>query len=127
VSELVVLHRPERHYLGVDIGRRHHVVSAIARSVFDCGDARWQSAPTMKVEVNRAGFDRIADLVVKLCADGGEVVAGLEPTGGYYARTVHAFLRSLGIDVLWVKNHAVHDARDAVYGKRTKTDPVDAG
>jgi transposase len=127
VSELVVLHRPERHYLGVDIGRRHHVVSAIARSVFDRGDARWQSAPTMKVEVNRAGFDRIADLVVKLCADGGEVVAGLEPTGGYYARTVHAFLRSLGIDVLWVKNHAVHDARDAVYGKRTKTDPVDAG
>ena len=126
MSELIVLHRSERHYLGVDIGRRHHVVSAIARTTFDLGDARWQSAPTMKVEVNRAGFERIAGLVTRLQVDGAEVVAGLEPTGGYYARTVHAFLRSLGIEVLWVKNHAVHDARDAVYGKRTKTDPVDA-
>ncbi len=55
-----------------------------------------------------------------------EVVAGLGPTGGYCARTIHAFLVSLGIEVHWVKNAAVHDARDAIYGPRTKTDPVDA-
>ncbi len=58
-AELVVLTRPERVYLGVDVGRRHHVVSAIARSQFETGDVRWQSAPTLKVEVNRAGFERI--------------------------------------------------------------------
>lgn len=126
-GDLVVLTRPERVYLGVDVGRRHHVVSAITRSSFEAGDMRWQGAPTLKVEVNRAGFDRIAALVAKLRTDPRvQVVAGVEPTGGYYARTVHAFLVSLGIEVHWVKNAAVHDARDAIYGRRTKTDPVDA-
>lgn len=126
-AELVVLTRPERVYLGVDVGRRHHVVSAIARSQFEAGDVRWQSAPTLKVEVNRAGFERIGALVSKVRTDDRvEVVAGLEPTGGYYARTIHAFLVSLGVEVHWVKNAAVHDARDAIYGRRTKTDPVDA-
>jgi transposase len=127
MAELVVLSRPERYYLGVDVGRRHHVVSAIARSVFETGDARWQSAPTMKVEVNRSGFVRVAELLGRQRTDDRvSVVAGIEPTGGYYARTIHAFLCGLGVEVHWVKNHAVHDARDAVYGKRTKTDPVDA-
>jgi transposase len=126
-AELVVLTRPERIYLGVDVGRRHHVVSAVARSTFEEGGVRWQSAPTLKAEVNRTGFERIAALVAKLRTDERvEVVAGVEPTGGYYARTVHAFLGSLGVEVHWVKNAAVHDARDAVYGRKTKTDPVDA-
>lgn len=53
-------------------------------------------------------------------------MAGIEPTGGDYSRTVHAFLAGLGVEVLWVKNQAVHDARAAAYGKRTKTDPIDA-
>lgn len=127
MADVRVLSRPERFYLGVDVGRRTHTVCAIARSVFEAGDARWQSAPTLKVDVNRAGYQRIAQLLVRLTDDPiRHVVAGLEPTGGYYARTAHAFLRSLGLDVHWMKNSAVHDARDAVYGKKTKTDPVDA-
>jgi transposase len=127
LGELQVLSRPERFYLGVDIGRRTHTVCVIARSTFEAGDARWQSAPTLKVDVNRAGYQRIAQLLARMSDDPPrQVVAGLEPTGGYYARTAHAFLRGLGLDVHWMKNSAVHDARDAVYGKRTKTDPVDA-
>lgn len=127
MTTLTVLERPERYYLGVDVGRRTHTVSAVARSTFETGGTRWQHAPTLKVEVNRAGFDRIGALLRRLSEDPArDVVAGLEPTGGYYARTVHAFLRQQGLTVHWVKNNAVHDARDAVYGKKTKTDPADA-
>lgn len=127
MATLTVLERRERHYLGVDVGRRSHTVCAVPRSTFETGGSRWQHAPTLKVEVNRAGFERITALLGRLTDDPAQdVVAGLEPTGGYYARTVHAFLRSLRLPVHWVKNNAVHDARDAVYGKKTKTDPADA-
>jgi len=127
LGDLRVLERPERFYLGLDVGRRQHTVCAIARSTFEAGDARWQAAPTLKVDVNRTGYQRIATLLARLTDDPTRhVVAGLEPTDGYYARTAYAFLHGLGLDVQWMKNNAVHDARDAIYGKKTKTDPVDA-
>jgi len=126
MGELAMLSRPQRFYLGVDVGRRHHVVTIISRATFDAGNKSWQSAPTLKVTVNREGFERLRELIAKHTDDPSTVVAGVEPTGGYYSRTIHAFLQRLGADVLWLKNQAVHDTRDAVYGKRTKTDPVDA-
>jgi transposase len=127
MATLTVLERRESYYLGVDVGRRSHTVCAVPRSTFEAGDARWQHAPTLTVPVSRAGFDRIGALLRRLSDDpAGDVVAGLEPTGGYYARTVHAFLRGLGLRVHWVRNNAVHDARDAVYGKKTKTDQADS-
>jgi Transposase len=127
MATLTVLERRERYYLGVDVGRRAHTLCALPRSVFETGGARWQHAPTLAVPVSRAGFEKIAALLGRLTDDpAGDVVAGLEPTGGYYARTVHAYLSSLGLPAHWVKNNAVHDARDAVCGKKTKTDPADA-
>src|SRR5579859_957565 len=127
MATLTVLERRERYYLGVDVGRRCHTVRALARSAFESGGTRWQHAPTLAVAVSRVGYEKIAALLGRLTDDlAGDVVAGLEPTGGYYARTVHAYLSSLGLPVHWVKNNAVHDARDAVYGKKTKTDPADA-
>ena len=126
MGELSVLSRPERFYVGVDVGRRHHVVTIVSRSTFDAGNKSWQSAPTLKVTVNQEGFQRLQELIAKHTDDPSSVIAGLEPTGGYYSRTIHAFLQRLGVDVLWLKNQAVHDVRDAVYGKRAKTDPVDA-
>jgi transposase len=127
VATLTVLERRERYFLGVEVGRRTHTVCAVSRSTFETGGTRWQHAPTLTVPVNRAGFERIGALLQRLSDDPArDVVAGLEPTGGYYARTVHAYLRGLGLPVHWVKNNAVHDARDAVYGKKTKTDPADA-
>ncbi len=127
MATLTILERRERFYLGVDVGRRTHTVCALPRSTFETGGARWQHAPTLAVPVSRAGFEKIAALLGRLADDPArDVVAGLEPTGGYYARTVHAYLTSLGLQVHWVKNNAVHDARDAVYGKKTKTDPADA-
>lgn len=127
MATVTVLQLRERYYLGVDVGRRSHTVCAVARSTFETGGTRWQHAPTLTVEVSRSGFDRITALLHRLTDDPArDVVAGLEPTGGYYARTVHAFLRSQGLEVHWVRNNAVHDARDAVYGKRTKTDAADS-
>ena len=50
-AELVVLTRPERIYLGVDVGRRHHVASAVSRSTLEEGDARWpMSQPQSQVD-----------------------------------------------------------------------------
>jgi transposase len=127
MAALTVLERRERYFLGVDVGRRAHAVCALPRSVFEQGDSRWQHAPTLTVPVSRLGYEKIAGLLARLTDDPArDVVAGLEPTGGYYARTVHAYLTSLGLEVHWIKNNAVHDARDAVYGKKTKTDAADA-
>lgn len=127
MAALTVLERRERYFLGVDVGRRTHAVCALPRSVFEQGDSRWQHAPTLSVPVSRPGYEKIGALLARLTDDPArDVVAGLEPTGGYYARTVHAYLASLGLEVHWIKNNAVHDARDAVYGKKTKTDAADA-
>lgn len=127
MAALRVLERRERYFLGVDVGRRTHAVCALPRSLFEQGDSRWQRAPTLAVPVSRPGYEKIAALLARLADDPArDVVAGLEPTGGYYARTVHAYLAGLGLEVHWIKNNAVHDARDAVYGKKTKTDAADA-
>lgn len=127
MAALTVLERRERFFLGVDVGCRTHVVCALPRSLFEQGDSRWQHAPTLTVPVSRPGYEKISALLARLTDDPArDVVAGLEPTGGYYARTVHAYLASLGLEVRWIKNNAVHDARDAVYGKKTKTDAADA-
>lgn len=127
MANLVIVERRETFFLGVDVGRRSHTACVIARSAFETGDVRWQRAPTLTVPVSRAGFEKIGALLRRVTDDPArDVVAGLEPTGGYYSRTMHAFLRGLGLQVQWVRNNAVHDARDAVYGKKTKTDQADS-
>ncbi len=120
-------HGPSSSYFGVDGGRGHHVVSAIARSQFEAGDVRWQLAPTLKVEVKRAGFERIGA--------GGSQGSHRRPGGGRRRRRTHRRLlrphdprlpEEPRMEVHWVRMPRVHDVRDVMHGRRTKTDPVDA-
>jgi hypothetical protein len=47
----------------------------------------------------------------------------MEPTGGWYGRTVAAWLER---HVDWLQNFAIHDRRHLMIGKQTKTDALDA-
>ena len=50
----------------------------------------------------------------------------MEPTGGWYGRTVAAWLERHGYRVDWLQNVALHDRRKLMIGKQTKTDALDA-
>lgn len=55
-----------------------------------------------------------------------QIRIGLEPTGGWYGRTVAAWLERHSYQVQWLQNFALHDRRHLMIGKQTKTDALDA-
>jgi transposase len=112
-----------RLYVGLDVGRRAHVVSAIPRTAME--DGSWDRTPVRRVLANASGF---TDLIHWLASLGPveATVIGCEPTGGWYTRTVVAWLEARGYRITWLQNWALHERRQLAIGKQTKTDALDA-
>ena len=111
-------------YVGIDAGRRHHVVAAIVQERMENGS--WERAGAHRIPTNGQGF---RELIAWLQASGrapSQVRIGCEPTGGWYAETVAAWLVRHGYEVSWLQNWAVHERRQLAIGKQTKTDALDA-
>ncbi len=110
-------------YVGIDVGRRGHLVAAIPRERMENGT--WERAPVRRVATTGSGF---RDLTTWLAGwgDPDHVRVGCEPTGGWYAQTVAAWLERHGYAVLWLQNTALHERRELLIGKQTKTDALDA-
>ena len=113
-----------RLYVGIDAGRRHHVVAAIVRERMENGS--WERAGAHNVPTNGQGFRDLIAWLQSLGHSPSEVRIGCEPTGGWYAETVAAWLRRHDYQVSWLQNWAVHDRRQLAIGKQTKTDALDA-
>jgi transposase len=111
-------------YVGVDVGRFNHLIAAIPEARMENGS--WDRAVARRFPTNSSGF---AELVLWLESFGvpvGSVRIGCEPTGGWYAKTVVAWLDQAGYRVDWLQNWAVHDRRHLLIGKQAKTDALDA-
>ncbi len=111
-------------FVGVDVGRHQHQVAAITRVRME--DGSWERGPVRAFAVNAAGFRELLAWLEGWGLEPEQVRVGCEPTGGWYSRTVVACLETYGYQVDWLQNWAVHERRQLVLGKQTKTDALDA-
>jgi transposase len=111
-------------YLGIDIARRQHVAAAIPEARM--WDGSWERAPARTIATNALGFRGLTGWLGELGFAPDQVRIGMEPTGGWYGRTVAAWLERHGYRVDWLQNFALHDRRHLMIGKQTKTDALDA-
>lgn len=111
-------------YVGIDAGRRHHVVVAARREQMENGS--WERAAARHIPTSSAGFHQLINWLSSLGLEPDKVIVGCEPTGGWYSRTVAAWLERHGYTVSWLQNAALHDRRRLLIGKQTKTDALDA-
>ena len=105
-------------YVGIDAGRRHHVVAAIVQERMENGS--WERAGAHRIPTNGQGF---RELIAWLQASGhppSQVRIGCEPTGGWYAETVAAWLAQYGYEVWWLQNWAVHERRQRRLASRQR-------
>ena len=111
-------------YVGLDIGRRSHIVAAIPRSRME--DGSWERSRTRRIASNRDGFDELSAWLAS-CGYGTQLTRiGIEPTGAVYGRTLVEYLEKQGYEITWLQNWAVHEKRQLLLGKQLKTDSVDA-
>jgi len=113
-----------RLYVGIDAGRRHHVVAAIPTERMENGS--WERAGIHRTPTTSRGFRELTDWFRSLGSAGGQIAGGCEPTGGWYAQTVAAWLERHGYEISWLQNFAIHERRQLLIGKQTKTDALDA-
>ncbi len=111
-------------YIGIDAGRRHHVVVGIGQERMENGS--WERAGARRVSSNSAGFSEMLDWLQAFGLRPDQVRIGCEPTGGWCAETLVAFLERHGYRVSWLQNWALHERRRLAIGKQTKTDALDA-
>jgi transposase len=111
-------------YLGIDVGRREHLVAAIPEQRM--WDGSWERAAVRRITTTGFGFRALTGWLGELGFAPDQTRSGLEPTGGWYGRTVAAWLERHGYPVVWLQNAAVHDRRELMIGKQTKTDALDA-
>jgi transposase len=111
-------------YLGIDIGRRKHVAAAIPETRM--WDGSWERAPVRTIATTALGFRELTGWLGELGFAPDQTRVGVEPTGGWYGRTVGAWLERHGYRVDWLQNFALHDRRHLMIGKQTKTDALDA-
>jgi transposase len=111
-------------YVGVDVGRRQHVVAAIPKARMENGS--WERAGVHRISTSSRGFRELTEWLTSLGWRQDQVAVGCEPTGGWYARTVAAWLERHGYEVSWLQNSALHERRELLIGKQTKTDALDA-
>lgn len=118
----------ERVYVGIDVGYRTHVASAIPLSVFNVSKNRdnWKRTKTLHFASDAAGFKHLQRYLDKFSTSVLDFLILLEPTGGYYAVTLLAYLLGQGYKALQVENKAVKDYREKIFGSETKTDDADA-
>jgi hypothetical protein len=113
-----------RLYVGIDAGRRQHVVAGIVQERMENGS--WERAGIHRIPTNGQGF---RELIAWLQASGhapAQVRIGCEPTGLWCAETVVAWLERNGYQVQWLQTWALHERRRLAIGKQTKTDALDA-
>jgi transposase len=111
-------------YLGIDIGRRHHMAVAVPETRM--WDGSWERAPVRRIATTALGFRELTSWLGELGFGSDLTRVGMEPTGGWYGRTVAAWLERHGYRVDWLQNFALHDRRQLMIGKQTKTDALDA-
>jgi hypothetical protein len=63
------------------------------------------------------GFRELTGWLGELGFPQDQIRIGLEPTGGWYGRTVAAWLERHGYRVDWLQNFAIHDRRHLMIGK----------
>ena len=113
-----------RLYVGIDAGRRQHVVAAVALERMENGS--WERVAVHRIPTTGQGF---RELLVWLQQSGhapSQVRVGCEPTGLWCAETVVAWLERYGYGVQWLQTWALHERRQLAIGKQTKTDALDA-
>ncbi len=111
-------------YVGIDVGRRYHLVAAIPRPRM--GDGSWERTGVRRVATNAHGYAELTAWLAGFGLAAPEVQIAIEPTGGWYARTIVRWLETAGYTVSWLHNWAVHERRQLAIGKQTKTDALDA-
>lgn len=111
-------------FVGIDVGRHHHQVTAIPRERME--DGAWERAGVRRIAANVIGFRELLAWLESSGLPPGEIRVGIEPTGGWYSRTVVAWLQTYGYQIDWLQNWAVHERRQLILGKQTKTDALDA-
>jgi transposase len=89
-------------------------------------DGSWERAPVHTIATTALGFRELTGWIGELGFGPDQTRIGMEPTGGWYGRTVAAWLERHGYRVDWLQNFALHDRRHLMIGKQTKTDALDA-
>jgi hypothetical protein len=117
------MERPSRIYVGIDVGRHSHRAAILPSERAARG---WEQAPVTAFSADADGFREFFAALQRAGATPENTVCALEPTGGYYSQPLFQALQRHGFEVIWVKNQAVHDLRETVYGRRSKTDAEDA-
>lgn len=115
---------PKLLYVGVDVGRHSHAAAAIPKARMD--DDSWQRASVRRFSTTGQGFSELTAWLDSFGVERSAVVAGCEPTGGWFARTVVNWLERGGYEVLWLHNWALRERRQLLIGKQAKTDALDA-
>lgn len=111
-----------QYYVGIDVGRRQHSLAVLAAD----RPSTWTQIAVFPFSADAPGFIAALHYLAQAGAAPGVTRCALEATGGYYSRPIYAALRAHGYAVQWIKNPAVHDLRETVYGRRSKTDAEDA-
>jgi transposase len=111
-------------YVGIDIGRRSHMVAAIPRQRME--DGSWERASARRFAAMGSGYRELADWLSGSGLEPNQIQVGLEPTGGWYSQTAAAWLMRGGYQLSWLQNAALHERRQLAIGKQTKTDALDA-
>lgn len=113
-----------RLYVGLDVGRRDHTVAAIPTPAMESG--AWERMGVRHIAATGAGYLELTTWLNSFAIPMENIVIGLEPTGGWCSRTVVDWLEGHGYSIQWLQNWAVHEKRQLVLGKQTKTDALDA-
>jgi len=86
--------RPERIYVGIDLGYREHVAAAIPLAAFNPQHRSegWKRVKTLKFTSDASGYQRLKRYLDRLSVDSADFLVLLEPTGGYYGLSLILFL-----------------------------------
>lgn len=113
-----------RLYVGIDAGRRQHVVAGIVLERMENGS--WERAAVHRIQTTGEGFRELIAWLEAFGHTSNQVRIGCEPTGLWCAETVVAWLERHGYEVQWLQTWALHERRRLAIGKQTKTDALDA-
>jgi transposase len=111
-------------YVGIDVGRHSHLVAAIPGQRM--ADGSWEHMAPRRFATSAGGYRELVEWLALSGLGQDQIKIGIEPTGGWYARTVVGWLERNGYEVDWCQNWAVHERRQLAIGKQAKTDALDA-
>src|SRR5262245_64515738 len=86
-------------FLGIDVGRRQHLAAAIPESRM--WDGSWERAPVRTIATTALGYRGLTGWLGEVGSTPDQTRVGLEPTGGWYGRTVASWLERYGYRIDW--------------------------